>query len=198
VPFQKDLSESVRKFITPSHEILFRYLLSMSKSEIPAAPVFSRQLHLPIFPAEGIMLGEQISVVNRDGTVYYFHYDLPIFSHGADDLAMFRMFTSSLCDKGVCRLVEVQRAFMISSISVKRALKQYREEGPESFFRTKHHGTKPRILVGECLEEVQGLLDEGLPPRAIEERTGVKADTIRRAIQGGRLHRPKKGGPQIG
>lgn len=152
---------------------------------------------MPVFPAEGVQLGEQISVVTQGDTVHYFHYDMPIFSHAVNDIATFRMFTSSLCDKGQCKLVEVQRAFSVSAISVKRSLKQYREKGPTSFFRTKHHGSKPRILVGECLEQVQRLLDKGFPPRAVEERTGVKADTIRRAIQGGRLHRPKKGGPQI-
>ncbi len=163
-------------------------------STTPVAPAYSRQLRMPIFPAGGVRLGEQISVMVQDGTVYYFHYDMPVFSHAETDVAMFRMYTSSLCDKAVCKLVEVERAFSVTGASVKRALKQFRNEGPESFFKTKHSGSKPRVLFGERFEEVQGLLDEGLSPRTIEDRTGVKADTIRRAIQGGRLHRPKKGG----
>ena len=109
---------------------------------------------------------------------------------------MFRMFTSTLCDKDSCRLVDVERAFNVTSISVKRALKQYRTEGPESFFRSKHVGSKPRVLRGEVHQKVQDLLDAGLSPREIDDQLGVKADTIRRAIQGGRLHRPKKGGLQ--
>lgn len=168
----------------------------MSYTNVPPAPSHSRQLRLPIFPAEGVMLGEQISVVVQDATVHYFHYDLPVFSHPQDNQAMFRMFTSSLCDKGVCKLAEVHRAFSVTPISVKRALKQYRTEGPDSFFRSKYIGSKPRVLCGDRHKEVQDLLDAGLSPRQIEERLGVKADTIRRAIKGDRLHRPKKGGLQ--
>jgi len=139
------------------------------------------------------MLGERVAVTLRDGVVWYFHYDMPVFSHSVDDLASFRMFTSSLCDKAQCRLVDVERAFGVTAISVKRALKQYRADGPQSFFVSKRPVVVPRILKGEMLVRVQSLLDEGHPPRAIEDRLGIKADTIRNAIEDGRLHRPKKG-----
>lgn len=140
------------------------------------------------------MLGERVSVVKRDGVVWYFHFDMPIFSHAEEDRGSFRMITSSLCDKAQCKLVDVERAFGVTPISVKRALKQYREEGHRSFFITKQLGaTKPRVLTPERLPEVQALLDEGLSPRAIQDRLGIKADTIRNAIEKGRLHRPKKG-----
>lgn len=133
-------------------------------------------------------------MVRRDGVVWYFHYDMPVFSHAESDLASFRMFTSSLCDKDQCKLVEVERAFKVTAISVKRALKQYREEGPQSFFVSKRQTVVPRVLKGETLSAVQALLDAGHPPRAIEDRLGVKADTIRNAIEDGRLHRTEKGG----
>jgi hypothetical protein len=161
----------------------------------PQPPITGRQLHLPIFPAESQMLGERLAVVERDGVVWYFHYDMPVFSHAADDLASFRMFTSSLCDKGQCKLVEVERAFSVTAISVKRSLKQYRAHGAKSFFVSRRPAVVPRVLKGERLDEVQALLDAGHPPRAIEDRLGVKADTIRNAIEDGRLHRSKKGDP---
>jgi hypothetical protein len=44
---------------------------------------------------------------------------------------------------------------------------------------------------------VQSLLDEGCSPGVIEDRLRVKADTIRNAIEDGRLHRPKKGDLRI-
>jgi hypothetical protein len=159
----------------------------------PQPPLTGRQLHLPIFPAECQMLGERLAVVERDGVVWYFHYDMPVFSHAADDLASFRMFTSSLCDKGQCKLVDVERAFSVTAISVKRALKQYRAHGAKSFFVSRRPTVVPRVLKGELLQQVQALLDADHPPRAIEDRLGVKADTIRNAIEDGRLHRPKKG-----
>ncbi len=150
-------------------------------------------MHVPIFPAESRMLGERVAVVQRDGVVWYFHYDMPVFSHAESDVASFRMFTSSLCDKGQCKLVEVERTFGVTAISVKRSLKQYRREGPRSFFVLKRPTVVPRVLKGERLTQVQSLLDAGHPPRAIEDRLGVKADTIRNALEDGRLHRPKKG-----
>ena len=163
--------------------------------EPPGPPSGGQQLHAPIFPAASCYLGERIAVVKRNGVVWYFHFDMPLFSHAEDDLASFRMFTSSLCDKRQCKLVEVERAFKVSAISVKRALKQYRTEGPQSFFVSKRPTVVPRVLKGERRAQVQALLDEGHLPRAIEDRLGVKADTIRNAIEDGRLHRSKKGGP---
>jgi hypothetical protein len=170
-------------------------ILAMPPPPPPEPPLQGRQLHVPIFPASSRMLGERVAVVERDGVVWYFHYDMPVFSHAVSDQASFRMFTSSLCDKGQCKLVEVERAFAVTAISVKRALKQYRAHGPQSFFTSRRQTVVPRVLKGETLAAVQALLDEGVAPRAIEDRLGVKADTIRNAIEDGRLHRPKKGGP---
>jgi hypothetical protein len=160
-------------------------------------PPGGRQLRVPMFPAESQMLGERVAVVQRDGVVWYFHYDMPVFSHAVSDVASFRMFTSSLCDKGQCKLVEVERLFGVTAISVKRALKQYREGSAQSFFVSKRPVVVPRVLKGETLVQVQSLLDEGCSPGVIEDRLRVKADTIRNAIEDGRLHRPKKGDLRI-
>jgi hypothetical protein len=56
------------------------------------------------------------------------------------------------------------------AISVKRALKQYRTHGPQSFFVSKRPTVVPRVLKGETLASVQALLDAGHPPRAIGKR----------------------------
>lgn len=164
----------------------------MKTTTIPESLAYSRQLHLPLFPAEGERLGDQCSVVERDGTVWYFHYDMPIFSHAVDDRASFRMFTSSLCDQGLCKQVEIERVFCVSAISVKRAVKQFREKGVKSFFVKNKPKRKPRVFNDQTCAEVQALLDDGLSPREIEERIGIKADTTRRVIQSGRLTRSKK------
>jgi hypothetical protein len=139
------------------------------------------------------MLGDRIAVVKREGVVWYFNYDMPIYSHDEHDLASFRMITSSLCDKGHCKLVVIERVFKVTAISVKRALKQYRKQGIKSFYISKRPKVMPRVLHGEVLQQVQELLDAELTPRAIEDKIGIKADTIRNAIEDGRLHRSKKG-----
>jgi hypothetical protein len=94
-------------------------------------------------------------------------------------------------------LAEVERAFGVTAISVKRALKQYRNEGLSSFFVSQRPKVVPRVLTLEMRERVQALLDDGQTPRAIGIRLGLKADTIRNAIEDGRLHRPKKGAAAI-
>jgi transposase len=136
-----------------------------------------------------------MSVLLKDGTVWYFHYDVPVFSHAEEQLASFRMFTASLCDHGQCKLVDISRVFGVSEISVKRAVKQFRTCGPESCFEgRKQAPVRPRVWDDERVQKAQALLDEGLSPREVGERVGIKADTVRRAIGTGRLHRPEKRG----
>jgi len=130
--------------------------------------------------------------MQRDGSVWYFLYDMPVFSHPIDDIASFRMFTSSLCDQGHCKLVEIERVFNVSAISVKRSLKQFREKGIESFFVKNKPVRKARVFDEATTAQVQALLDEGLSPAQIEEKTAIKADTTRRAISAGRLSRSSK------
>jgi hypothetical protein len=165
----------------------------MPPPDPPPPPAHGRQLHVPIFPAESVFLGDRLTVVKREGSVWYFHYDMPVFSHPETDLASFRFFTSSLCDNGQCKLVDIERAFGVSAISVKRALKQFRADGGKSFFVSRRPKVRPRVLTEDKRQEIQKLLDEGLPPGAIGDRLNIKADTIRNAIEDGRLHRPKKG-----
>lgn len=167
-------------------------LLSDMEKPEPHSANYSRQLHLPIFPLGAVGLGSQCSVMQRDGSVWYFLYDMPVFSHPVDDIASFRMFTSSLCDQGHCKLVEIERVFNVSAISVKRSLKQFREKGIESFFVKNLPKHKPRVFDEATTEKVQALLDEGLSPTQIEEQTAIKADTTRRAISAGRLRRSSK------
>lgn len=138
------------------------------------------------------MLGDQMSVVKRDGSVWYFHYSMPVYSHAEDDIASFRMYTSQLCDSGQCKLVDVHRVFGVTEISVKRALKRFREEGARSFYQSHQPKVKPRVLTPEIHAKVQAMLDEGMTMREAGERTGIKEDTIRFAVRTGRLHRPVK------
>ena len=60
------------------------------------------------------------------------------------------------------KLVEVQRVFDVSSISVKRALKKYKEHGAESFFiKKKSRRSRGNVFTEETTQKVQDLLDEG-------------------------------------
>jgi hypothetical protein len=72
---------------------------------------------------------------------------------------------------------EIRRAFGVPKIAVQRALSQYRAGGAAAFFVS----PKPRAgrkLTPELLVQVQARLDQG---------EGVLANTIHKAIRGGRL-----------
>lgn len=149
-------------------------------------------------PQEAVEVSDSVSVVMRQDQVWWFHQGLPVGSHERSDVASFRLHASMMCDAGACKLVEVQRVFGVSAISVKRALKLYRAEGARGFFRDRRTPRGSSVMTAERLKEIQVLLDEGMELRDIALKLDLKQDTIYRAVKAGRLHRPvKKGGPQF-
>src|SRR5665811_1573099 len=79
---------------------------------------------IPLFSDDTTPVNEFVAFQKRDGMVYYFHGCLPIFSHPEGDKASFRMFTSQLYITGNCKQSEIVRAFGVTPISVKRAVKK--------------------------------------------------------------------------
>ena len=99
--------------------------------------------------------------------------------------------TAQFCINGNAKQMEIARAFGVTPISVKRAVKCYREQGVEGFYaEPKRRG--PAVLTAPVLAEAQGLLDDGLAVSEVAERLEVKADTLAKAIRAGRLHKPTK------
>jgi len=166
----------------------------MAPPETPPIPPSGRQLRLPRYHDGPIHVSDAVSVVRRDGVVWWFHQGMPLGSHAETDAASFRHQSSMLCDGGACKLVEIERAFGVSAISVKRALKQYRSGGARSFFERTRTVREGPVMTPARLVEIQRLIDQGLSDRQIAERLGLKRDTIYRTVKDGRLHRPEKGG----
>ena len=149
------------------------------------------QLQLPIFPEGMSLINQNLGFVRKDGTVTYIHGSLPVFSHDVDDMRSFRMFTSQLYINGSASQSEICRAFGVSKISVKRSVKLYRDKGMAGFFAESNR-RGAAVLTPPVLDKVQGLLDAG---RSIPEIAGelvLKADTLRKAVQAGKLHKPQK------
>lgn len=170
----------------------------MPPPDSPSVPPQGRQLRIPRYPEGTIHVSDSVSAVKRNGTVWYFHQGMPMGSHAEDDQASFRMQTSMLCDSGACKLVEIEQAFGVSAISVKRALKQYRSGGAKSFFVKIRKVREGPVMTPARMDEIQQLIDVGLSDLQIAERLGLKRDTIYRAVKVGRLHRTdKKGDPPI-
>ena len=144
------------------------------------------QIHLPMFPSGAVEFTGDLACRCEDGRVVYFHGQLPVFSHAQNDVASFRMFTSQLIAQGSATSGQVQRAFGVPLVSIKRALKLYRARGTAGFFAPKPRRAGP-TLTPEKLDEARALLAAGVPVARVGQQLDVLADTIRKAITAGRL-----------
>lgn len=147
---------------------------------------------LPLFPAGTTEISKSIAFSNQNGKISYFHYAIPTYSHDEKDIASFRLITSMLYVNGLVTQVEIQKAFGVTAISVKRAVKTYREEGPSGFYVTKQPKVKPRKLHPNVLEEIQKLLHQGIDLQEISKLHNIKVNTLLKAITDGRLTKKKK------
>jgi len=146
-------------------------------------------LKKPVYPTSANALSNSISVGVNDDTVYYFYSLAPIFNHHIDDIDSFRLITSQLYDNGNCKQVDIIKFFHVSSESVKRAYKKYRENGPGRFFEKpiEKDKSKARVLTLKALQKAQEQLDSGLDKKDVAKSLGIKIDTFRKAIKAGKL-----------
>ena len=148
------------------------------------------QIQLPIFPEGTTLITAELGFERKGEKVVYFSGHLPIFTHEAKDLATFRMFSSQLIVNGLATQGQISKAFGISLTTIKRGTKKYREGGASAFFKqpAKRKGHR---LTPERLEQAQELLDSGMSHREVGKELGVLPDTVRKAIDSGRLHQKK-------
>ena len=144
------------------------------------------QALLPIIPDGATPINDRISVIRSGGRWTYFCGIQPVFEHAEDDRRSFRMFTAQLCSQGACSQAEIIRAFGVSKNSVLRSVAKYRQEGIEGFFRPRR-SPRSRVLSVAITAEAQRLLSQGTARREVAETVGVRHDTLRKAIQQGRL-----------
>ena len=99
------------------------------------------------------------------------------------------MFTAQLICQGVCRQVDIVRAFGVSKNSVIRSVNTYRAGGVKAFYAPR--ATRgASVVTPEVTAQAQQLLGAGWSPREVAEHLGLKLDTLRKAIQQGRLAKP--------
>ena len=149
------------------------------------------QLQLPIFPVGSTEVTHDLAFEKRDGQLTYFYGTLPVFSHAESDIASFRMITAQFYLNGYVKQMDIVRAFGVSAISVKRAVKRFQEEGPQGFYSDKKtRGTT--VLTPDVLEQAQQLLNDGLEPSDVADQLAIKPDTLSKAIRAKRLHKSVK------
>lgn len=142
---------------------------------------------LPLIPGGATPVSNTVCVCRNDDTWTYYVGFLPVYCHDAGDDALFRLTIAQLVASGACRPCEIMSAFGVTKNKVLRASRQLRERGVRSFFekrRTRRGGT---VLTVEKLKEAQLLLDRGVTKGEVADELCVKRDTVRKAINDGRL-----------
>ena len=92
---------------------------------------------------------------------------------------------------GHVKQAQLARAFGIPLVTVKRAVKRYRDDGPRAFYaERKTRGAA--VLTEPVLAVAQRLLDDGLSVKDVAARLELKSDTLDKAVRAGRVHVVKK------
>jgi transposase len=145
------------------------------------------QLLLPIFPADTTLINASVGVYERDGLVQYLINGLPVYSHAKDNNDAFRYITSNFIHQGLCRNVDIERAFGVSEDSVSRALKKFETKGETGFFGPDARHGKAYKITGSKREQIQTKLDTGQSNYSIAKEEGVSESAIRYGIKHGYL-----------
>lgn len=145
------------------------------------------QLQLPIFPKEAKLISSSLGTYEKAGIVQYIVNGLPVYSHSKEDTNAFRYITSNFIHQGLCRKVDIERAFGVSEDSVSRAYKKFVEEGESGFFGIDRRHGRAYKIVGECRERIQQKLDKGQSVYSIAKEEGVRESAIRYQISQGYL-----------
>lgn len=149
------------------------------------------QLHFPFFPDGVKLINADIAFQKDNGKIFYFQRNLPVFSHDESDVETFRMITSQFYVNGLVTQAEIVKAFGVTPISVKRAVKKFKKQGTKGFYEPRRcRGAG--VLTPTVLKEAQGLLEQGILPNDVADKLGIKRDTFYRAIKAGRLYASKK------
>jgi hypothetical protein len=149
------------------------------------------QAQLPFFPDGTTEINVNLAFERRNDLVTYFHGSLPVFEHHVNDTHTFHLITSQLYVNGNATQAELCRAFGVTAISLKRAVKCYREKGPAGFYESPAR-RGAAVLTAPVLDQAQQLLDEGSEIPEVARELSIKADTLRKAVAVGKLHKRSK------
>lgn len=149
------------------------------------------QLILPMFPQGVTHITGALAVACEGDRVAYFHGVLPVFTHERSDVATFRMLTSQFVVNGNCQQRDIVRTFGVPAITVKRAVKRYRQGGPGAFYRPRPT-RGAAVLTPAVMERVQQLLDGGTDVNTAARELGLKPNTVHKAVRAGRLRGTSK------
>ena len=152
------------------------------------------QALLPLIADGATRISDLISVARENDQWTYFCGAQPVFHHAENDRRSFRMFTAQLICQGACRQVDIVRAFGVSKNSVIRSVNKYRAGGVKAFY-TPRATRRASVMTPAVSAQAQQLLGIGRSRGQVAEQLNLKLDTLRKAIQQGRLTEPDRLGP---
>jgi hypothetical protein len=144
------------------------------------------QIWLPMFPKGATGINDLLVFSTEEDTVTYYNGMMPIFSHPKDDIQSFRFILSQFYVNGAATQAELVAALGIPPVTLKRAVKLYREKGLKGFFEPTKRGG-PRVLTPDVVAEAARLFEQGFDDTTVAERLGLKKDTLKKAIQKGKV-----------
>jgi transposase len=147
------------------------------------------QALLPLVAEDATRINDLISVVRQDGQWIYFCGTQPVFQHAEGDQKAFRMFTAQLCLQGAVKQADVFRAFGVSKSSVLRSVARYRQQGVQGFYQPRRMRGAP-VMTVEVIQQARQFLAEGSSKAEVARQLDVPYDTLRKAIDQGRLALP--------
>jgi len=150
-----------------------------------------KEVPLPLVPEGSTPINEKINVLRENGYWIYSLFLFPVYSHAEADGNSFRFIIASLVNTGLCRVCEIASAFGIGKQKVLRAVRQLKERGPASFFLPRNRRCGGTILTAVKLIRIQQELNRGATRGEIAEKFNIKRDTLRKAINDGRLEEPR-------
>ena len=145
------------------------------------------RIKVPTLPTGSTMISDVVCVENLNGAWTYSVYLWPIYTHEQSHRAQLRYIAATLINAGLCKQVEIVRAFGVDRKMLGRAQQQLRQRGSESFFQKRSGRKAGTVLTQERLTQAEQLLNEGLSRAEVCAELQIKADTLRKALKDGRL-----------
>ena len=148
---------------------------------------------LPLIPSGATQVGQLLSIVREDDHTKYYMGVFLIGIHKASDTAGFKAKICELIFCGLCRNKDVLKNLAVSSSSLKRWIRQYKEKGADSF----HAASATRggtVLTDAVIIVAQDLLDKHHTRKQAAVKLSVNYDVIRKAVADGRLVMPDETG----
>jgi len=150
-----------------------------------------KEVILSLVPAGSTPLSDILSVDTVNDTIVYFQGILPMFSHPLNDKRSHHMFIGYLISEGLCKFTIIRDRLGIPNSTLRRIVNKYKVKGASGFYEENKKSRKGIILTDKVKHEIQAMLNGGFSVSVTAEHFKIKYDTVQKAIQDGRLYKPK-------